>query len=469
LAESKEAPAVAARHAAWLMTYVHGLDQQLTGLESEQGNLRVALETLLETDPAKALRLTATVWPFWLRRIELPEARHWLREALERAPAASPARIKTLLGHAAIEFRSGDDGLGLAKVEEAFSLARELDNPELEWLTYHFRAAVEIAYDDGISAASYYQPALAFAREHGLAAAEAVSTYSLGAAAWVAGDLAEAERLCAESFTLFSALLDSEESIPALINAAEMIRPNPDTPGVRLAFEDTLQPFVEISCRVAAGYVLINWANLVRSAGDDRRARDLLERGLAHFASSASDQGRADAWARLANLELSDGHLDEAADLFERARRVREQLGDRRGGALALVGLGQVATRRGEHERAADLLQEALGTFRRAGDRWGLISTLWRIADLEVMRDRPAVAEERLEEALAIVSETKRVRWTAVTCTNLAELALQRGDEERAKALLERALEGFEARGDSRWAAYVQERLRAANAAQIGR
>jgi predicted negative regulator of RcsB-dependent stress response len=85
------------------------------------------------------------------------------------------------------------------------------------------------------------------------------------------------------------------------------------------------------------------------------------------------------------------------------------------------------------------------------------------------MRDRPAVAEERLEEALAIVSETKRVRWTAVTCTNLAELALQRGDEERAKALLERALEGFEARGDSRWAAYVQERLRAANAAQIGR
>ena len=122
-------------------------------------------------------------------------------------------------------------------------------------------------------AASHYEPALALAREHGLAAAEAVSAYSLGAAAWVAGDVVEAERLCAESFELFGALADSEESVPALVNVAEMIRPDPTAPGLRLAFEETLQPFADISCRVAAGYVLINWANVVRSAGDDGRAR----------------------------------------------------------------------------------------------------------------------------------------------------------------------------------------------------
>jgi len=377
-----------------------------------------------------------------------------------------------LLGHAAIEFRAGDEGLGLAKIEEAFSLARELDDPRLEWLAFHFRAAVEIAAAEGASAASYYQPALVFAREHGLAAAEAVSTYSLGAAAWVTGDLAEAERLCAESFALFGALAESDEFVPALVNVAEMsrpIHPNSDTPGVRLAFEDTLQPFAEISCRVAAGYVLINWANLVRSAGDDRRARELLEEGLLHFEESGSDQGRADAWARLANLELSNGNIDEAADLFECARRVREQLGDRRGGALALVGLGQVSTRRREYERAGEQLREALDTFRRAGDRWGLISTLWRAADLELARGRPEAAEGRLEEALAVVDETRRVRWQAVTCANLAELALLRGDDSRAREFLERALTGFEARGDAHWVEHVRARLAAANAAQIER
>ena len=469
LLESAERPAVAARQAAWLARFVEELDPQLTGLELEQGNLRVALETLLLADPAEALRLSARVWPFWLRRIELPEARHWLGESLEHAPEASPERIRALLGYAAIEFRSGDEGLGLAKVEEALSLARSLDDVGLEWRALHFRAAVEIANDDGVRATSYYRPALAFARDHGLAAAEAVSTYSLGAAAWVAGDPGEAARLCAESFARFRALADSEEPVPALINVAEMIQPDPDAPGVRLAFEDTLQPFSDISCGVAAGYVLINWANCVRSAGDDRQARALLADGLSHFERTGSDQGRADATARLANVELSEGRLDLAADLFERARLLREQLGDRRGVALALVGLGQVATRAGEHERASGLLQEAVDTFRRAGDRWGLTSTLWRVADLERARDRPEAAEARLEDALAVVDQTRRVRWQAVTRVNLAELALVRGDDARAVALLERALAGFEARGDTRWVEYVRGRLSAANAAQIGR
>jgi predicted ATPase len=469
LAESGERPAVAARHAAWLMRLVGGLDGQLTGLEAEQGNLRVALETLLEADPDEALSLSAAVWPFWLRRIELPEARHWLEESLQRAPGVSPERIRALLGHAAIEFRSGDAGFGLAKVEEALALARRLGDPALEWRTFHFRAAVEIADDDGVAAASFYEPALALAREHELAEAEAVSVYSLGAAAWVAGDAPTAERLCAGSFELFGRLESSEEPVPALVNVGEMLRRNPATPGLHLAFEDTLQPFADISCAVAAGYVLINWANVARSTGDDREGRSRLDEGLSHFERIGSDHGRADAWARLANLGLSEGRLEEAAGLFDRALRLREQLGDRRGVALALVGLGQVATLRGDQARASDLLQEALATFRRAGDRWGLVSTLWRIADLELARGRPDVAEERLEEALTIVGETRRIRWQAVTCANLAELALLRGDDARAREMLERALEGFEARGDTRWVEHVQMRLSAANAAQIGR
>src|SRR5262249_40807035 len=167
----------------------------------------------------------------------------------------------------------------------------------LEWRTIHFRAAVEIADDNGARAASFYEPALLLAREHGLAPAEAVTAYSLAAAAWVAGDAAEAERLCAESFALFGALEDSDEDVAALVNVAEMSRPDPDAPGIRIAFEETLQPFSDINCRAAAGYVLINWANVVRSAGDDRQARGLLEDGLAHFERIGSQQGQADTWA----------------------------------------------------------------------------------------------------------------------------------------------------------------------------
>jgi len=295
LAASGERPAVAGRHADWLLTLVERQDGRLSRLEPEHGNLRVALDTLLATDPARALRLAARVWPFWLRRIELAEARHWLGECLGRAVGVSADRIHALLGRAAIEFRSGDVGFGLDTVEEAIALARELGDPELEWRTVHSRGAVAIADDDGITAARFYGPALALAREHGLGAAEAVSAYSLGAAAWVAGDVAAAEARCAESYELLSRLADSTETVPALINVAEVVRRDTRTPGLRLLFEDTLQPFADISCPLAAGYVLLNWANVARSAGDDARARSLLEQALAHFDRVDSEQGRADA------------------------------------------------------------------------------------------------------------------------------------------------------------------------------
>ncbi len=298
-------------------------------------------------------------------------------------------------------------------------------------------------------------------RRHGLAAAEAVSVYSLGVAAWVAGDRDEAEGRLAESAELFSRIGDSSETVPALVNLAEVTLRDRGAPGVRLVFEETLQPFADIPCRLAEGYVRLNWASVARSTGDVPRARGLLEEALAHFEQSASERGRADAWARLAHLDLSERRPKEAADLFERARAVRSDLGDRRGVGLALVGLGAAAIQAGEHARAARLLQEAADTFRRAGDRWGLVSTLWRTAELEVARDRPAAAEERLEEALRVVDETRRVRWQAVTRANLAESVLLRGDVERGRELLEQALAGFEEHGDELAAAPVRERLAA--------
>ena len=468
LAEAGEREALAERHAAWLYGLVETQDAELSGLDAERGNLRAALETLLAEDAVAALRLCARVWPFWLRRIELAEARRWLGDALDRAPSPSEERVRALLGHAAVEYRAGDEDLGLGKADEAAALARELGDAALEWRAVHFRGGVAVVFDDGPRAARAYEAGLALARLNGFAAAEAVSAYSLGVAAWVAGDLDEAEARCAESLELFRALERAEETVPALVNVADIARRDGEAPGLRLVFEDTLQPFAEISCRAAAGYVLLNWANVARSAGDPARARSLLDEALAHFERIGSDRGRADAWARTANLALALGRADEAAELFERALDLRRELGDRRGEALALVGLGHAATG-ADPERADRLLREAADMFRRAGDRWGLVSTLWRTAELELARGRAEAAEERLEEALRVVAETPRVRWQAVTLASLAEVVLLRGDAARGRALLEQALAGFEACGDAQGVAHVRGRLRSLGKAAANR
>ncbi len=460
LAELGERGAVAARHAGWLSDLVDRADSQLSGLDAERGNLRAALETLLADDPPAALRLCARVWPFWLRRIELPEARRWLGEALERAPEPSAERVRGLLGHAAVEYRSGDEGLGRRHAEEALALARELHVPDLEWRAVHFRGGIEVAREDGRAAASHYEEALAVARRHGLGAPEAVSVYSLGVAAWVAGALATAEERFAESADLFAALGDPDETVPALINVAQIAVRDPGAPGLRLVFEDTLLPFAEVSCAVAAGYVLLNWANVARAAEDLPRARALLAEALERFERTGTERGCADVWARLANLALAEGEVSEAGELFERVRALRAGRGDRRGAALALVGLGHTAVAAGDYARAEELLKEAADTFRRAGDRWGLASTLWRTAELEQARDRLDRADELLEQALGVVEETPNTRWQGVTSAHRAEVALLRGDDSQARALLEQALEAFAARDDAQGVEYVRTRLR---------
>jgi tetratricopeptide (TPR) repeat protein len=450
------------RQVEWLEALVERDDSQLLLLDPERGNLRAALETLLAVDPVAALRLCARVWPFWLRRIELSEARRWLGEALERAPEPSPVRVRALLGQAAVEFRagSGDKRLGLDHADEALALARELDEPELEWRAIHFCGGIEIAREDGRAAAGHFEAALAIAREWHLSALEAVSVYSLGVAAWMAGDLDVAEELFAKSAGLFAGLGSSEETVPALINVAQIAVQDPGPPGLRLVFEETLLPFAEVSSAVAAGYVLLNWANVARVADEPTRVRELLAEALDRFERAGSERGRADVWARLANLALAAGDVAEAADLFERVRALRARRGDRRGAALAMVGLGNAAVAAGDYPRAESLLREAADTFRRAGDRWGLASTLWRTAEFEQARDRLDQADELLEQALAVVEETPNRRWRAITWAHSAEIALLRGEDERARDLLERALEAFASWGDSQGVDYVRARIR---------
>ena len=139
-------------------------------------------------------------------------------------------------------------------------------------------------------------------------AAEAICVYSLGVAHWILGDLARAEELVAQSIELFGALAGSPERILSPVNIAE-IRTSPPggRPGLRIVFEDTLQPFVEISCDAAVSYVLANQAGIVSARGDLARARALLDESAARFEDSGDERGKAAVLVRRAYLELAEG------------------------------------------------------------------------------------------------------------------------------------------------------------------
>jgi predicted ATPase len=453
LEEAGEADALAERHAEWALA----LAERECGsprLDRDEANLRAALATLLERAPTAALRLCVALLPFWLRRIDLHEAQCRFDEAL---PAGRSA--EALLAAAAIDFRSGDLRRALAHAEESHAVASEIGDPKAEWRALQFLGECGIASDEVAVAAPWLARALALARQHRFAAEEAIGVYSLGVVAWIVGDLARADELVAQSAELFAALGGSTERIRSPVNIAELrTSESGGVPGLRVVFEETLQPFAEISCDAAAGYVLANQAGIARARGDLARARALLDKSAARLAHD--EAGTAAVLVRRAYLELAEGALPAAREALDEALGLRCRQRDRRGVGLALAGIGLIDTGAGDHCSAERHLAEAGDIFRRAGDRWGLASTLWRTADLALTLGRLDDADRALEEARAVLGATRRERWIAHTLFALAEVALRRGDTERASCLLRDAHDRYSARDDALGVADTEERLR---------
>ena len=460
LADAGEQRAVAGRHADWALALAER-EQGSQQLDRETSNLRAALDTLLEHEPHDALRLCVALLPFWLRRIELGEAKRRFATALEASPERTSLAAEALLAAAAIEFRSGALSDGMPLAEQSYAVASEIGDAHREWRALQFLGEFGVAGDATEVALPWLERALALARRERFAAGEAISIHSLGVAAWIAGDLPRADDLIAESIELFRALEESTDTIPSPLNIAEIRLSQPEgLPGLRHLFLDTLQPFVEISCAAAASYALANQAAIARVRGDLVRARTLLDESEGRFEAAGDEVGLATVAVRRAYTSLAERDVPGAHAHLERALDLRAGLSDRRGRGLVLSGLGLVETIAGDYGRAERHLAEAHDIFRRAGDRWGLASTLWRTADLAIARDSLDDAEAALREALAVLGETQRERWIASTLAGLAEVAALRGDVEGAAQLFQDARARYASRDDALGVATIDERLR---------
>ena len=462
LDEASETVATADRHASWMLALAER-ERGSPLLDREAANFRAALDTLLARGRDDALRLCVALWPFWLRRIDLHEAQRRFAEALEVAPERGSLRAEALFAMAALDFRGGLLVRAVARAEESYEVASEIGDAWAEWRAMQFLGEHGIANEQTIAdATSWLERALELATREGFVAAQAIGVYTLGVACWVRGDLAGAEERLQRSLASLRQLTSSLERVPSPLNIADMrARDGSGRPGLRFVFEETLQPFVDVSCAAAVGYVLANLAAIARARDDLIRARMLLGEAADQFAEVEDARGEAYVMARLGYLEHAEGSLAEARRCFERALALRRKQHDRRGVGLALAGLGLVETTAGDYKSAENRLAEAADIFRCAGDRWGLASTLWRTADLALERQRWDDADAVLREALGLLGETRRERWLAQTMARLAEVTELRGDAVGAAALFSDACELYASTGDELGVASVEDRLRA--------
>src|SRR4029077_9900053 len=116
---------------------------------------------------------------------------------------------------------------------------------------------------------------------------------------------------------------------PSPLNIAEIRTSLPGSrPGLQHVFEDTLKPFIEISCEAATSYALANLAGNARARGDTAEASILLEESADRFAAAGGDTGLATVSVRRAYAAFLANDLTTARELLEVALDLRTTLGD---------------------------------------------------------------------------------------------------------------------------------------------
>ena len=130
--------------------------------------------------------------PFWLRRIELDEAKRRFAAALEACPERTTLGAEALLAAAAIDFRSGTLSAGMSLAEQSQAVASEIGDAHREWRALQFLGEFGVAGD---APRSRCRGSSGHSRSHAGSdsrRAEAISIHSLGVAAWIAGDISRA-------------------------------------------------------------------------------------------------------------------------------------------------------------------------------------------------------------------------------------------------------------------------------------
>jgi predicted ATPase/DNA-binding CsgD family transcriptional regulator len=301
LEEAGEAARVREQHAGYYLAVAEEAKPELKGdrqitwlerLETEHGNLRVAMAWLLERGESElAARLGWALWLFWGIRTHLAEGRRSMEQALSAGGSAAmtaSARAKALYVAGMMANYQGDHLSADPLVQEGLRLCKELE--------------------DRVGTA-----------------------YALSNAGYVAlgkGQFQQAITVIEEAADLF---LQEGEKWGAAIELGFLAvawRNRGDHERARRLAERALAISREIGERQATTSALYTLAILAQSEGEDERARNLFEEGLRLSAELGNEADVAHCLEGLASMYGAEGKIVRAARLWGAEEALLEKLED---------------------------------------------------------------------------------------------------------------------------------------------
>jgi predicted ATPase/class 3 adenylate cyclase/DNA-binding CsgD family transcriptional regulator len=409
LTSSGEREAIQQAHADYYLRLSEDAEPQLWGprqvrclqrLEQEHGNLRAALQWLLEQGDAtqsieKSLRLGAALRSFWMIRGYYSEGRTFLEQALARSEGIeATVRAKGLWAATTMANFQGDNDRAEALSKESLTLHRQLGDRR------------------GVAYALYY----------------------LGGLSAFRGDLAAARSLEEEALALRREVGNKQDIAWSLYYLAGLVSKQGEYSRGRALVEESLALFRELGNirGIAVSLISLAWVLFV-SQSDSVTIRSLLEEGITLRRELDDKESITDSIILLGELALSQGDVSTARSLAEEVVVLTREIGNRLNTAQSLAFLAKVIALQGDQAAARAMYEESLALAKAGNSKWhikrgleGLAGVLASQGDL-VWAARLWGAAEALRDAMgtpiAPVYRASYERSVATARTQLGEKA----------------------------------------------
>ncbi len=294
----------------------------LARLEQEHGNLRAAMNWLLERGEAeRALRLGTALWWFWYTHEHRHEGWNELSRALERSEGvAMPLRARALWAAGSLAGSLGHVERGAVLCQESLALFREIGDTQ------------------GMGDATFHLAHVAFAR-------------------W---DLAAARSLFEESLVLLRETGDKTLTAWALNALALVVLYQGEYARVHPLAEQGVEMFREVGDTTGVAMALMTLARVVFWQGDFVRAQTLAEKGLALARETGITSAEALALALQGEIALAQSETTTARLLIEQSHTLWQEVANQGMLASTRALLGKVLAAQGDHTAARTMYEESL-------------------------------------------------------------------------------------------------------------
>lgn len=306
---------------------------------------------------------------------------------------------------------------------------------------YHVRAG-NLAFES-----SAYKEAIS-AFERGLKLIEGLENQQqraeimcrLAGAYWGVSRYSDAERLFAESLSLYRQMGDRAGITEALKGLGDVARRRGDYAQAKSLYDEAITLCREIGDPVHLGLALARKGILMRNLGDYEQARQCYNQALQAFEAAHERARLVSIYSGLGLIACDLGQLDEARRQMSLSLSLAREVHSPGGTALVLTGLAWVNFLDGSYEEARALSQESLSISREVGEPWMVANNLGNLGKIACkLRDLPA-ATNYLRDGLKIASEIGAVPLTLDILAGVAGLLRDLNCPEQAAELIGLAL-----------------------------